>query len=170
MSAELLHLRDQRTQPATISSDECKCVNRDDARHFQVVDHQVLVSLSGSSGGSSWYVPVIADIHVDEKSGIRATPNKKELPQGLCFCVYPSLLFVAKQPHPKPIFLDSTCGLPKGLEENSPVPASNGHCWSRAVSGKVDLFFFLTTSSPCCVFSTPLQVFNAQPSAPWRSS
>ena len=33
----------------------------------------------------------------------------------VCVSVHLSLLFVAKQPHPKSIFLDSTCGLLKGL-------------------------------------------------------
>ena len=82
-------------------------------------------------------------------------PNKKAISRGLCFSIHLSLLFVNKTTPPRSTFLDSTCGLPKGLEANAPVPASNGHCWSRAVSGKVDLGFF-SLLLPRAVFSLPV--------------
>ena len=104
------------------------CVNWDGARHFQVVGRKVLVSVFGSSGGPPRSVPIIADGHGNEKSGIRAAPNKKALSQGLYFSVHLSLLFVNKTTSLRSTFLDSTCELPKGLAANAPVPASNGHC------------------------------------------
>ena len=117
--------------------------------------------LSSSSGGPPWSVPVITDGHGDKRSGIRAAPTKKTFSQDLC--VYSSVpSFCRKTTPSKPIVLDSTCGLPKRLVMNAPVPVSNGHYWNRVVRGKVDLDgFLLTTSSPCCAFSTPLQVLNA---------
>ena len=140
MPAALFRLCDQRTRPATISGKECVCVKRDDALHFRVVGCTVLFSLSGSSSGPPRSGPVIADGDRDKTSGIRDALNKKALSQGLCFCSsVPS--FCRKTTPSKSSVLDSTCRLPKELAANAPVPASNGHHWSIAVSGKVDLFF-----------------------------
>ena len=108
---------------------------------------------------------------LDPSSGFKCNsqhhaPNKNAISRGLCFSIHLSLHFASKTTPPRSIFLDSTCGLPKGLEANAPAPASNGHCWSRAVSGKVDLDF-CSLPLPPVVFSLSHFMSYMHQSAPW---
>jgi hypothetical protein len=75
-----LELREQRNRPPYISGDDCECINRDKTRHLRVVGRQVLVPMSGPSDGPPRSVPVIADGHGNEKSGIRRSRSPRATP------------------------------------------------------------------------------------------